>query len=1450
MAVILQSPTGHCKPARVYLSATSIGRQLEGQRSALYGLAKVILAALRRLRLPTLPDGRLARLALLASGALLVRLLRRSLLGKVGAARQSAAEAQKQAICDAAPARPGKKEQPAPTQPPPEQPSQVMTFAQLVTPGAGRRPTGSLETLGMVAASALACLVMGRQGRLIGLMEEAQIKKDRRAFRWLLLQYPICCATAAVLVALADNIKSRLALEWRQVATQRLHDLYFSSMNYYKVQHDRTRSCPDADAVICSDLKEVATNQAAVVHSFASSVTMSLVFSVQIKATLGSWKVALLSPAIVFLLLPAMVNGVPALLGCADLSWVHAKKQAAMAAYRRMLSRLQVHGERVAMLRGTEYELEELDTKLREAVYWSGASTRATSTEEFCASLVFSPSVDVAFAAGLCLLYPAINGTAQAIREGAVASPMLPWEARTANLADMSTYTQSFTYSLFALKSWAGCLTALLNARSGEGAQRRVLCLAQHLSDLEQEARSQQQATAVLKDSGPGGSIAFRGVAVQTPSGVRLLEKLSFEVRQGQSLLISGHNGAGKSSIMRCLCNLWAVPTGCIERPGGAASAEQAIQSKQFYYLPQKAVSVIGNLSDLLTYPVKLPDGLSESELRCWLGYVDLAYLVDRELAAASPLRARSGVLRTSSSRSPGKAASRSLQGLDDLAKHDMVDWSQVLSTGEQQAVSIARLLYHRPRFAVLDECTSAVSRTLERRLYELAHELGISVVSIAHRPALESMHGSLLRLTGNLQDGRGWQLQDLPGREALEAKAPKWCQISDEAHGRICAVLDREVQAPEPEGEPDVEGRQSWAAPGPPAEGDASSISGGKQKPCLPICRPEDLVSIEAMASRRWPSALSRLRAMLELSSSQPGSGWQLALRGGALAGLLTGHVKVHWELWKALAGAVRGALCGDLQRVWVEAISYVLLQLLKSSLDHAFRMSLRNFFRATWLSSGLELHRRAVTGGAFLQTMHPMRFKPSADSEELMVSGIADPIDRISNMNEGMPEAVAELELVGPQLAMGLFAVPLLLKGAWGSTRSVLALPACAGLFGLVSWVIAPDWAWISKQLGVLEAKYQALHSRLRRIAEPVAFNGGGSWEREIVQPAFDSVQAFSKASLKDEFLHRWATLMLTNFDFLPQLVTRLLNYDFALRNNPDLSQGLAAETVFVTLLYGRVIDYVRTGLLTLGPAKKAWAALDGNLMSALELVEGLRLVAENATSTEANACLSLVEGSDSKAWKLSEVDLHVPLQPGRPPLARGLKLELREGKGLLVTGPSGSGKSLLAQALLSALSAGLAGSSDVPSIGTAPQHIYLPVGSLGDQICYPQRYLASQGQEDRMLCALRAAGLAYLFGREEAGWQAERDWEDVLSGGEQQRLQLARLFYHRPSFAILDDCTSMVASADEQGLYRTMVKKFGITPITLSQRAFLREFYGQELRLGAGRAGWTLQAPSPKS
>lgn len=98
------------------------------------------------------------------------------------------------------------------------------------------------------------------------------------------------------------------------------------------------------------------------------------------------------------------------------------------------------------------------------------------------------------------------------------------------------------------------------------------------------------------------------------------------------------------------------------------------------------------------------------------------------------------------------------------------------------------------------------------------------------------------------------------------------------------------------------------------------------------------------------------------------------------------------------------------------------------------------------------------------------------------------------------------------------------------------------------------------------------------------------------------------------------------------------------------------------------------------------------------------------------------------------------------------------------------------------------------------------------------------------------MREVRLEYLVARE-GSWDAENDWNDVLSGGEKQRMAMGRLIYHRPKYAILDECTSAV-SVDVEGHLYTHMKQQGITLITVSHRDTLWKYHDYLLKFEGDR------------
>ena len=98
--------------------------------------------------------------------------------------------------------------------------------------------------------------------------------------------------------------------------------------------------------------------------------------------------------------------------------------------------------------------------------------------------------------------------------------------------------------------------------------------------------------------------------------------------------------------------------------------------------------------------------------------------------------------------------------------------------------------------------------------------------------------------------------------------------------------------------------------------------------------------------------------------------------------------------------------------------------------------------------------------------------------------------------------------------------------------------------------------------------------------------------------------------------------------------------------------------------------------------------------------------------------------------------------------------------------------------------------------------------------------------------LLSMLKILGLEHLVDLYDEGWDAEAEWRDVLSGGLQQRVAMARLFYHRPRYAILDECTSSVTLETEKTMYDN-AKALGITLMTVSHRRSLWKYHSKILQ-----------------
>ena len=208
------------------------------------------------------------------------------------------------------------------------------------------------------------------------------------------------------------------------------------------------------------------------------------------------------------------------------------------------------------------------------------------------------------------------------------------------------------------------------------------------------------------------GYIKFDAVPIKTPNNDLLVKNLSFSVTNEQNCIIVGGNGTGKSSLFRVLAGLWPIFSGTIHKP----------PASQLFYVPQKPYMSLGTLRDQVIYPHTINDmklnNKTDADLDELMKDVKLSDMIIE-------------------------------QGGWDSIK----DWIDVLSGGQKQRIAMARLLYHKPQFAILDECTSAVSIDVEDRIYQRCRQEKIGLFTISHRKTLWKHHQYVLALYGKERD-------------------------------------------------------------------------------------------------------------------------------------------------------------------------------------------------------------------------------------------------------------------------------------------------------------------------------------------------------------------------------------------------------------------------------------------------------------------------------------------------------------------------------------------------------------------------------------------------------------------------------------------------------------------------------------------------------------------------
>ncbi|XP_021887084.1 ABC transporter D family member 1-like [Carica papaya] len=409
-----------------------------------------------------------------------------------------------------------------------------------------------------------------------------------------------------------------------------------------------------------------------------------------------------------------------------------------------------------------------------------------------------------------------------------------------------------------------------------------------------------------------------------------------------------------------------------------------------------------------------------------------------------------------------------------------------------------------------------------------------------------------------------------------------------------------------------------------------------------------------------------------------------------------------------------------------------------------------------------------------------------------------------------------------------------------------------------------VTPEFGDLASKEQQLEGTFRFMHERLRTHAESVAFFGGGAREKAMVESKFRELLDHSVLLLKK----KWLFGILDDFvtKQLPHNVTWGLSLLYAIEHKGDRSLvSTQGELAHALRFLASVVSQSFLAFGDILELNRKFVELSGGINRIFELEELLDAAqSDNSLKSKSSELYSLDVISFSE-W--------ISLPQHRNCWARQLTCDIIPGRSLLVTGPNGSGKSSVFR-VLRGLWPIVSGRLVKPflqidkesgsgrGVFYVPQRPYTCLGTLRDQIIYPlsheeaelravKLHRTGQGSGDtesildsRLKTILDNVRLNYLLEREEDGLDANLNWEDILSLGEQQRLGMARLFFHQPKFGILDECTNATSVDVEEQLYR-LANDMSITVITSSQRPALIPFHSFELRLIDGEGNWELRA-----